>query len=173
MNFHPDDAWDAFDTPFGRMVGVANRAGALTCLYLPDGGQREAQVAERIARDPARLAEAGRQLAQYCDGTRRDFDLPLAPAGTPFQQAVWQALLAIPYGETRSYGQQARSIGNTDAVRAVGRANGANPIGLIIPCHRVIGANGSLTGYGGGLPLKRALLAFERRHAGFESLSLF
>jgi methylated-DNA-[protein]-cysteine S-methyltransferase len=92
----------------------------------------------------------------------RTFDFPLAPQGTPFQQQVWRALCDIPYGETTSYGELARRIGNPNAVRAVGLANGSNPIAIIIPCHRVIGSNGSLTGYGGGLPIKKALLALER-----------
>ncbi|MCA9677318.1 MAG: methylated-DNA--[protein]-cysteine S-methyltransferase, partial [Myxococcales bacterium] len=102
------------------------------------------------------------QLAAYLDGARRAFDVPLAPAGTPFQLAVWDALLAIPYGATESYGALARRLGRPHAARAVGAANGQNPISIIVPCHRVIGADGSLTGYGGGLPAKRWLLAHEQ-----------
>lgn len=111
------------------------------------------------------LARAAAQLAAYFAGERRDFDLPLAPQGTPFQQRVWDALLAIPYGAVRSYGDVARAIGRPAASRAVGAANGRNPIAIIVPCHRVIGASGQLTGYGGGLPTKRWLLEHEQRHA--------
>ena len=108
------------------------------------------------------LAEACRQLQAYLDGDLRRFDLPLDPAGTPFQKQVWQQLLTIPYGETRSYREVAQTIGAPRAVRAVGAANGANPIAIVIPCHRVIGSSGKLVGYGGGLDLKRRLLALEK-----------
>ncbi len=107
------------------------------------------------------LPEVRRQLAEYLAGRLRVFDLPLEPRGTEFQRLCWDALLAIPYGETRSYGQQARLIGRPTAIRAVGRANHDNPIGVIIPCHRVLGADGSLTGYAGGLDMKRTLLELE------------
>lgn len=106
------------------------------------------------------------QLAEYFAGTRRDFDLPLAPRGTGFQQIVWRALTTIGYGETWSYGQLARAIGRPAASRAVGAANGRNPLAIIVPCHRVIGANGTLTGYGGGLPAKKWLLQHEQKHGG-------
>jgi methylated-DNA-[protein]-cysteine S-methyltransferase len=102
-----------------------------------------------------------RQLAEYFAGQRTAFELPLAPAGTPFQRNVWDALLAIPYGETRSYGELAAAVGKPGAARAVGRANHDNPIGVVIPCHRVIGAAGSLTGYAGGVDRKRYLLELE------------
>ncbi|MCH5276466.1 MAG: methylated-DNA--[protein]-cysteine S-methyltransferase [Desulfovibrionaceae bacterium] len=102
------------------------------------------------------------QLREYFAGRLRDFDLPLAPRGTEFQRLVWRALRAIPYGETRSYGQTARAIGRPRACRAVGLANNRNPIAIIVPCHRVIGADGSLTGYAAGLPVKAALLALEK-----------
>lgn len=101
------------------------------------------------------------QLREYFAGTRKSFDLPLAPSGTPFQRAVWDALCAIPYGETRTYAQIAAGIGKPKACRAVGMANNRNPIAILIPCHRVIGANGSLTGYAGGLDAKKALLTLE------------
>lgn len=107
------------------------------------------------------LEAAGRQLREYFAGTRRSFDLPLAPEGTAFQRRVWDALCAIPFGETRSYGAIARAIGNPRAARAVGMANNRNPISIIIPCHRVIGANGALVGYGSGLPIKETLLRLE------------
>jgi O-6-methylguanine DNA methyltransferase len=109
----------------------------------------------------ALLVEAVRQLRAYFAGELRAFNLALDPAGTEFQKRVWKALLEIPYGETRSYGDLAEAIGSPKAVRAVGAANGANPIAIIVPCHRVIGAGGQLVGYGGGLPLKRRLLELE------------
>jgi len=108
------------------------------------------------------LRETARQLKLYFAGSLRCFNLPLKPNGTEFQQRVWQALLQIPYSETRSYGEIAQQIGSIKAVRAVGAANGRNPIPIVIPCHRVIGANGKLTGFGGGLPLKRYLLKLEQ-----------
>lgn len=112
--------------------------------------------------DPARLAEAASQLEEYLAGERTTFALELdRPAGTPFQQRVWEALHEIPYGRTESYGALAARIGAPRAVRAVGAANGRNPLAIVCPCHRVVGADGSLTGYGGGLPTKRALLALE------------
>ena len=108
------------------------------------------------------LARAAAQLAEYFAGERRDFDLPLAPQGTEFQVGVWRALARIPFGVTCSYGELARVLGRPSASRAVGAANGKNPIAIILPCHRVIGAGGELTGYGGGLPMKRWLLDHER-----------
>jgi methylated-DNA-[protein]-cysteine S-methyltransferase len=113
------------------------------------------------------VGEAARQLRDYFAGARREFDLPLAPEGTAFQRAVWRLLQDIPYGETISYGELARRVGNPKASRAVGAANGANPIPIVIPCHRVIGSNGKLTGFGGGLPMKEALLSLETRQLGF------
>ena len=108
------------------------------------------------------LARAAAQLTEYFAGERRDFDLPLAPSGTEFQRTVWHALADIPFGATCSYGDLARTVGRPSASRAVGAANGKNPISIILPCHRVIGASGELTGYGGGLPMKRWLLDHER-----------
>lgn len=115
--------------------------------------------------DRTKLKETARQIGAYFAGRLKEFDLPLAPRGTPFQTSVWSALREIPYGETVSYGQIADRLGNPKAVRAVGLANGSNPIAIVIPCHRVIGSNGSLTGYGGGLPIKQALLSLERGQA--------
>lgn len=112
--------------------------------------------------DDALLREAKRQLAAYFEGRLRAFDLPLGAVGTPFQRAVWEALVAIPFGETRSYRDLALAVGKPAAVRAVGAANGRNPIAIVVPCHRVIGADGTLVGYAGGLPTKRWLLAHER-----------
>ena len=120
------------------------------------------------------LLEACRQLREYFAGQRRSFQLPLAPQGTPFQQQVWQALAEIPYGETRTYGEIAEAIGRKGASRAVGAANHRNPLPIFIPCHRVIGANGSLTGYAGGLETKRFLLALESgQPAHFPKMSNF
>ena len=110
------------------------------------------------------------QLREYFEGTRQVFDVPLALSGTPFQLKVWAALTDIPYGETITYGELAQRIGQPDAVRAVGAANGKNPVPIIVPCHRVIGSNGKLTGYGGGLPIKAALLDLERRNKHGEQL---
>ncbi len=119
---------------------------------IPDGDRNDHNTA---------ILEAARQLRAYFAGTLRDFDLPLDLRGTPFQLRVWHALEAIPYGETRSYLQIATGIGAEKAVRAVGAANGANPIPIVVPCHRVIGSGGKLVGYGGGLPLKKRLLTLE------------
>ena len=119
------------------------------------------------------LEECVSQLDGYFQGTRREFELELAPAGTPFQQQVWQELLKVPFGQTVSYLDIARAIGNEKAVRAVGSANGQNPISIIIPCHRVIGSDGKLTGYGGGLWRKEWLLDHERRFTIGEQMSLF
>ncbi|MBX3162543.1 MAG: methylated-DNA--[protein]-cysteine S-methyltransferase [Deltaproteobacteria bacterium] len=145
-------------SPIGPLRLVA-RDDVLTHLYLPP---HDEEIAAVPGTSPA-LARAAAQLAEYFAGERRAFDLPLEPRGTGFQERVWRALLAIPYGETRSYGEQARSIGRPAASRAVGAANGRNPIAIIIPCHRVIGADGSLTGFGGGLPAKKWLLEHEAR----------
>jgi methylated-DNA-[protein]-cysteine S-methyltransferase len=117
---------------------------------------------EGSAFDPAACADARRQLAEYFDGRRRHFDLRLAPEGTPFQTRVWAELCRIPFGTTISYRELAARIGQPAAVRAVGLANGRNPIAIVVPCHRVIGADGSLTGYGGGLDRKRYLLGLEQ-----------
>ena len=116
------------------------------------------------------LDDAVAQLESYFAGERTDFDLPLHPQGTDFQLRVWAALREIPYGETISYGELARRVGNPSASRAVGLANGRNPISIVVPCHRVIGADGSLTGYGGGMDRKRTLLDLERRAAGQPAL---
>ncbi len=133
----------------------------LAGVYLED--HRHAPVDHGSwVRDPAALAPAALQLEEYLAGERRTFDLPLdARAGTPFQQRVWAALEAIPYGTTTTYGALAAGLGAPGAVRAVGAANGRNPLSIVRPCHRVVGARGALTGYGGGLPAKRALLALE------------
>jgi methylated-DNA-[protein]-cysteine S-methyltransferase len=118
------------------------------------------------APDPTPFTEVIRQLKEYFAAQRTDFDLPLRLAGTPFQRSVWAALREIPFGQTMSYGQLAQRIGRPAAVRAVGLANGRNPIGIIVPCHRVVGATGALTGYGGGLERKQYLLELERHALG-------
>lgn len=149
------------ETPIGPLALTTN-GDALTGLHLPDREGRETVDASWTRADDAPLlVEARRQLQAYFEGRLREFDLPLAPAGTAFRRKVWEELSRIPYGDTISYGEMARRIGQPGAARAVGLANGANPIAIILPCHRVIGASGKLVGYGGGLPRKEALLAFE------------
>jgi methylated-DNA-[protein]-cysteine S-methyltransferase len=151
--------WHEIDSPVGPLLLAADARG-LTRIHF-QAGPRPLQPPGEWRHDATVFAHAIEQLAEYFQGTRRTFSLPLAPAGTPFQLAVWQALCAIPYGETVSYGHLARQLGLTNGARAVGLANGANPLPIIVPCHRVIGADGSLTGFGGGLPVKRALLSLE------------
>ena len=153
--------YSTLSTPIGELVLTADPDGALTRLYLP----RHRPDTAGWERDDALLEPVRRQLTEYFAGARTEFDLPLRPAGARFQLQVWDALLKIPYGETASYGEIAREIGHPTAFRAVGAANGQNPIAIIVPCHRVIGSNGSLTGYGGGLPAKRALLDLEAGRA--------
>ena len=154
------------DSPVGTLLLTADEE-ALTGIHF-SGGRRAQTVGADWKEKPGHpvLRKVVRQLDEYFAGKRKTFDLPLAPDGTPFQRAVWKALRAIPYGKTQSYGDIARRIGRPKAVRAVGAANGANPISIVVPCHRVIGADGSLTGYGGGLPRKRRLLALERCRPG-------
>lgn len=148
------------DSPVGSLTLVAVD-GVLAGLYMDL--QRHRPVDEAFgAPDPTPFTEVISQLKEYFAGQRTDFDVPVTLAGTPFQRTVWAALREIPYGETRSYGQLAQRIGRPGAARAIGLANGRNPIGIIVPCHRVVGANGSLTGYGGGLERKQYLLDFER-----------
>lgn len=158
MSRSVDYVW--IETPVGRLLVAADEAGVRYVLF--GEGRSEVQPRAGWREDPARSSEAVRQLRAYFAGELRRFELPLAPEGTPFQQRVWRELLNIPYGETISYGELARRIGNPNASRAVGLANGSNPISIIIPCHRVIGSNGNLTGYGGGLKSKQWLLALER-----------
>ena len=148
--------WTLLDpTPVGPLLLTADD-GALTGLYLgakPVPGERDDD-------DPF-LREVAAQLGAYFAGRLRDFDVPLAPRGTPFQQSVWEQLRLIPYGTTTTYGTLARRLDNPNACRAVGLANGRNPISIIVPCHRVIGANGALVGFGGGMGAKRTLLDLE------------
>lgn len=149
------------DSPIGTLRLLADGAGALTHLLVGDEGRPWTGRSE--ARDDVRpFTDVVTQLEEYFAGRRRDFDLPLAPDGSPFQIAAWAALREIPYGVTRSYTEQAAAMGRPTAVRAVGAANGRNPIAIIVPCHRVVGRDGSLTGYGGGIDRKGWLLGHER-----------
>ncbi|MGH3982874.1 MAG: methylated-DNA--[protein]-cysteine S-methyltransferase [Pseudonocardiaceae bacterium] len=148
------------DSPVGTLTLVALN-GTLTGLFMDQ--QRHRPPEETFGEpDPTPFTEVIRQLDEYFAGERTEFDLPMTLVGTPFQRTVWAALREIPYGETVSYGHLAERIGRRSAARAVGLANGRNPIGIIVPCHRVVGAVGDLTGYGGGLQRKRHLLDFER-----------
>ncbi|ORA67429.1 cysteine methyltransferase [Mycolicibacterium elephantis] len=154
------------DSPVGPLT-LAGKDGRLMHLRMVD--QTYEPSRDSWEPDDTAFPEAVEQLEAYFAGDRRDFDLKLHLVGTAFQRRVWEALLTIPYGETRSYGDIARQIGSPGAFRAVGLANGHNPIGIIVPCHRVIGANGSLTGYGGGLDRKKLLLGLERSHASAQA----
>ncbi len=147
------------DTPIGRLLVARKPAGLCAILFEKDGDPAPPPPGWRYV--DALEGDAVPQLTAYFAGTLRTFDLPLAPEGTPFQRKVWAALQAIPYGETISYAELARRIGRPNAVRAVGAANGQNPLPVVVPCHRVIGSDGSLTGYAGGLPVKEALLTLE------------
>jgi methylated-DNA-[protein]-cysteine S-methyltransferase len=148
-------------SPIGELL-LTSDGKSVTGLFMKSQ-KHEAKRTREWKRDDAALNQLRAQLEAYFAGELRAFELPLAPEGTPFQQRVWRALCDIPYGETISYGELARRIGQPGAARAVGLANGQNPIAIVVPCHRVIGANGSLTGYGGGLERKRWLLALESR----------
>ncbi|WP_367132691.1 methylated-DNA--[protein]-cysteine S-methyltransferase [Saccharothrix sp. HUAS TT1] len=148
------------DSPVGPLTLVA-RDGVLSGLYMTRQLYRPADSTFG-PEDPSPFGDVVVQLAEYFDGSRTAFDLPLDLIGTPFQQTVWRALGEIPYGETVTYGELAERLGRPSAARAVGLANGHNPIAIIVPCHRVVGTNGSLTGYGGGLARKRHLLDFEQ-----------
>jgi methylated-DNA-[protein]-cysteine S-methyltransferase len=153
--------YDELPTPIGQLRLAADAQGLREVWF--ESGRHRKEPDPRWLRDAGRLAFARVQLEEYFAGTRQVFDLPLHPLGTPFQLAVWRELARIPYGATISYGEMARRIGQPQAVRAVGAANGRNPLPIVLPCHRVIGADGSLTGFGGGLPTKRFLLAMEDR----------
>ncbi|MDB6167973.1 MAG: methylated-DNA--protein-cysteine methyltransferase [Verrucomicrobia bacterium] len=155
-------AYDTFSTPVGNFSVAVDAKGAV--LATAFGGLDELRsrfACGEIARNRARIEPIRRQVAEYFSGERDTFDLPLAPAGSEFQQCVWAALQQIPPGETRSYGELAAALGRAGAARAVGRANATNPICLIVPCHRVIGSDGSLTGFAFGVEIKRKLLAHE------------
>jgi methylated-DNA-[protein]-cysteine S-methyltransferase len=152
------------ESPIGPLsVARDGRGGAITDLHF------FARTKDGWQRDDSAFDDVATQLREYFAGTRREFDLPLAPSGTEFQRSVWNVLRAIPYGRTWSYLDVANAIGKPSACRAVGAANGANPLPIVVPCHRVIGANGSLTGFGGGIDVKKRLLALE----GGAALPLF
>lgn len=151
--------YEMFDSPIGALL-IAADSTALREIRFPNGREGLAPPDEGI-RGGALCDQAAEQLTEYFSGGRWDFDLPLAPRGTAFRKSVWLELLRIPYGETISYGELARRIGRPAAARAVGAANGSNPLPIVVPCHRVIGRDGTLTGYGGGLPIKRKLLELE------------
>jgi methylated-DNA-[protein]-cysteine S-methyltransferase len=152
--------YDTFASPIGNLLLAAGEAG-LAGVWFERQKHRPDRAGWKRAPDNPLLARARRQLAEYFARRRREFDLPLDPQGTPFQRAVWKAIAGVPYGTTISYAELARRAGHPGAMRAVGAATGRNPLGIIVPCHRIVGADGSLTGYAGGLARKRALLAFE------------
>jgi methylated-DNA-[protein]-cysteine S-methyltransferase len=155
--------YEYYDSPCGRMLLVAD-GDALCGAYFV--GQRHfREIDPTWQRDPASapLVQAKRELAEYFAGKRKSFGIPLAPEGTPFQRTVWKAIAGVPFGATISYAELARRAGRPGSARAAGAATGRNPIGIIVPCHRIVGADGSLTGYAGGLDKKRTLLALEGR----------
>jgi methylated-DNA-[protein]-cysteine S-methyltransferase len=160
--------YTTFPTPIGQLIATAEN-GRLTALYesehVPGDGEPIGAGSDTM------FCRLGEQLDDYFKGQAVSFDIPVAPSGTPFQTRVWKALRDIPYGHTISYGELARKIGQPTAVRAVGRANGANPIAIVIPCHRVIGGNGSLVGYAGGLERKKTLLLLEGALSGGQAES--
>jgi methylated-DNA-[protein]-cysteine S-methyltransferase len=149
-----------YNTDIGK-IGIADNGKAITNIYFNESPKLE----DTEIKETDLLKEAAQQLKDYLAGKRKNFNIPLMPEGTEFQQKVWKALQQIPYGETCTYGEIAKKIGNPKACRAVGMANNKNPIGIFIPCHRVIGANGKLVGYAGGLEMKEHLLAIEKINA--------
>ncbi len=156
--------WALIESPFQTFAAWIDEEGRLLRFNLRANGA--ARVDPEAENNSRKLAGVQRQVTQYANGKRQDFDFELQAEGPDFDRKVWKALRDIPFATTTSYGAVARKIGHPNAARAVGAANGANPIALIVPCHRVIGADGSLTGYGGGLPLKRKLLEHEARVVG-------
>lgn len=154
-------AFKTIPSPLGELTLVASEAGLAAILWEDDDPARVNLAPRREDPDHPVLVETARQLSEYFAGSRERFDLPLDFRGTDFQKAVWEQLLAIPFGETRSYAEIARALGRPTAFRAVGAANGRNPISIVAPCHRVIGTNGTLTGFAGGLAAKQHLLRLE------------
>lgn len=153
--------YDYFETGLiGRLTLAADEQG-LRRIYFP-GGRNTKPIGADWIRQPSFFEEVKRQLEAYFNGSLKAFDLPLAPEGTPFQKRVWQALRAIPYGQVVSYKSIAEAVGNPRAARAVGAANGKNPIPIVVPCHRVVGSDGTLTGFGGGLDTKSLLINLEK-----------
>lgn len=158
------------ESPIGPLMLVGSETGLYAIHFTRDGVRPMPEAGWQ--HDPAALAQAVQQLTEYFAGERRAFSLALAPQGTPFQREVWAALQTIPYGQTTSYGVLAGQLGRPSAARAVGAANGQNPLPIVIPCHRVVGSNGALTGYAGGLAIKRALLKLEGAALGPEQPTL-
>jgi methylated-DNA-[protein]-cysteine S-methyltransferase len=155
-------------SPIGELTLVGSDRGLAAILWKAERPNRVRVRAKREDANHPVLVETARQLAEYFAGEREAFDLKLDFRGTDFQKSVWDALLKIPFGETRTYGDIAKQLGNVNAMRAVGAANGRNPIAIVAPCHRVIGASGALTGFAGGLEVKAQLLHLERGEAGFD-----
>ncbi|HEY0334979.1 MAG TPA: methylated-DNA--[protein]-cysteine S-methyltransferase [Stenotrophomonas sp.] len=155
--------YDRFDSPIGPLTVAADEQGLRHVLFAEN--RHDARGREHWVHDPAFVSVARQQLLDYLAGKREGFDLALAPVGTEFQRKVWHTLAQIPFGQTWSYAQLAQRVERPNASRAVGAANGRNPLPIVLPCHRVIGANGALTGFGGGLPTKLALLRLERAAA--------
>lgn len=153
------------ESPIGELTIIASDDAVVAIMFGNEQvpSQATLDVVDVEPGEHAVVDEAARQLDEYFDGERLEFDLPLEPRGTPFQLDAWMALRAIPYGETISYGEQARRLGDRNKSRAVGAANGKNPIPIVVPCHRVVGANGHLTGFGGGIEVKAWLLDHELR----------
>jgi methylated-DNA-[protein]-cysteine S-methyltransferase len=155
-------AYKIIESPVGKLKLAASNQGLVAILWDNDRPHRGVSLNELVANEQCPvLVETERQLREYFAGKRKTFSIPLDMRGTRFQKDVWEALLAIPFGETRSYGQIANQLGNPRATRAVGAANGRNPVSIIVPCHRVIGSSGKLTGFGGGLETKAHLLNLE------------
>lgn len=151
------------DSPVGKLKLIASEKGLVAILWENDAPER-VRLNGLVENETNRmLVQTERQLAEYFSGKRRNFTIPLDLRGTPFQTNVWEALLAIPFGETRSYGELARQLGNPQTARAVGAATGRNPVSIVVPCHRAIGATGKLTGFAGGLDAKRRLLTLEQK----------
>ena len=159
--------YKVISSPVGALKLIASDKGLRAVLF--HGGGRDKSIAFdgrlEASDDHPVLLRAERQLGEYFTGKRKAFDVPLNSAGTVFQQKAWRQLQKIPYGRTISYGEQAKGLGDAKKARAVGMANGRNPLSIIVPCHRVVGANGSLTGFGGGLKIKEYLLKFEKKNA--------
>jgi methylated-DNA-[protein]-cysteine S-methyltransferase len=153
------------ESPVGKLKLVASANVLIAVLWEQERPNRVKLAPSKLDPQQPILIETEHQLKEYFAGTRKAFDLPLEPTGSEFQKKVWRALLEIPFGQTRSYLDLAKSVGSAKAVRAVGAANGKNPLSIVVPCHRVIGANGALTGFAGGLEVKAKLLAFEARAA--------
>jgi methylated-DNA-[protein]-cysteine S-methyltransferase len=158
-------SYTSMESPIGPLLLAGNERGLSVVHFV--NGRRPKSPPRTWVEDKKPFKEVVRQLLAYFEGKLKEFELPLVLEGTEFQLRVWRNLQKIPYGETVSYGQLAKRIGSPDAARAVGLANGSNPIPIIIPCHRVIGSNGDLTGFGGGLPIKKKLLALESRQLSF------